>query len=437
MHIFAAGVMVPEAVAAEPRARGDGRATPTCSWSPAPICCYRGLRDHAARTYSRSGVRGRGGRAGGVGARRPLPRAGLPGRRARRAADRRSAWITSASRARAAISTATTASTPPRSRSPRTVYLPGERLRGNIPAIPVPLPHALQRRSPPMDTRLRNLAEQLDAGLIARREFLRKAAVITGGTAAGLHALREHGAAPRRRPSCASGSSRASSPRATTCSPSRSRRGRRSKNVEVEMDWATFGDREQKFVAAIEAGNPPDIAEMNIYGPMRYKAALRDVSKLASDIAAAQGRPAALRRARHEVRRQVPRRRPLLDDHRVLHPQGHHGGQGPQAAQGLRSRRGRVRQEDPGPVQGPLGLRPDAEPLGRRRRLHAQHPLGLRRGRLGQGRQARARHDLPQAEHWRRCSSRWTPSRSTRSSRPASWAGPTCPTTRPTWRASS
>ena len=41
-----------------------------------------------------------------------------------------------------------------------------------------------------MDTRLKNLAEQLDAGLIARREFLRKAAVITGGTAAGLHALR-------------------------------------------------------------------------------------------------------------------------------------------------------------------------------------------------------------------------------------------------------
>ena len=55
------------------------------------------------------------------------------------------------------------------------------------------------------------------------------------------------------------------------------------------MDWATFGDREQKFVAAIEAGNPPDMAEMNIYGPMRYKAALRDVSKVAGDLAAAKG----------------------------------------------------------------------------------------------------------------------------------------------------
>ena len=41
-----------------------------------------------------------------------------------------------------------------------------------------------------MDSRLKNLADQLDAGLIARREFLKKAAVITGGTAAGLHALR-------------------------------------------------------------------------------------------------------------------------------------------------------------------------------------------------------------------------------------------------------
>ena len=40
-----------------------------------------------------------------------------------------------------------------------------------------------------MDHRLRHLAEQLDAGLIARREFLRKSAVITGGTAAGLGVL--------------------------------------------------------------------------------------------------------------------------------------------------------------------------------------------------------------------------------------------------------
>ena len=42
----------------------------------------------------------------------------------------------------------------------------------------------------PTDARLKSLAEQLDAGLIARREFLRKSAVLTGGTAAGLAALR-------------------------------------------------------------------------------------------------------------------------------------------------------------------------------------------------------------------------------------------------------
>ncbi len=41
-----------------------------------------------------------------------------------------------------------------------------------------------------MDWRLRGLAEQLDAGLIARREFLRTSAVVTGGTAAGLAVLR-------------------------------------------------------------------------------------------------------------------------------------------------------------------------------------------------------------------------------------------------------
>src|SRR5206468_3014819 len=41
-----------------------------------------------------------------------------------------------------------------------------------------------------MDRRLSELADQLAAGLIARREFLRRAAVVTGGTAAGLHVLR-------------------------------------------------------------------------------------------------------------------------------------------------------------------------------------------------------------------------------------------------------
>ena len=42
-----------------------------------------------------------------------------------------------------------------------------------------------------MDSRLRELADQLAAGLMARREFLRKAAIVTGGTAAGLDVLRK------------------------------------------------------------------------------------------------------------------------------------------------------------------------------------------------------------------------------------------------------
>ena len=63
----------------------------------------------------------------------------------------------------------------------------------------------------------------------------------------------------------------------------------KERKVQVEMDWATFGDREQKFVAAIEAGNPPDIGEMNYLGPSRYRPALRDVSALSKDIANARG----------------------------------------------------------------------------------------------------------------------------------------------------
>jgi hypothetical protein len=40
------------------------------------------------------------------------------------------------------------------------------------------------------DRRLKELTEQLAGGVIARREFLRTSAVITGGTAAGVHAPR-------------------------------------------------------------------------------------------------------------------------------------------------------------------------------------------------------------------------------------------------------
>ena len=40
-----------------------------------------------------------------------------------------------------------------------------------------------------MPQRLRGLAELLDAHVISRREFLRRTALITGSTAAGLHVL--------------------------------------------------------------------------------------------------------------------------------------------------------------------------------------------------------------------------------------------------------
>ena len=139
-----------------------------------------------------------------------------------------------------------------------------------------------------MDHRLRHLAEQLDAGLIARREFLRKAAVITGGTAAGLGVLGKMAHAQSGTKmrvwlfkSFVTASNDILAKQVEAWGAER--------KVQVDMDWATFGDREQKFVAAIEAGNPPDIGEMNYLGPTRYKAALRDVSKLAKDIASARG----------------------------------------------------------------------------------------------------------------------------------------------------
>jgi multiple sugar transport system substrate-binding protein len=138
------------------------------------------------------------------------------------------------------------------------------------------------------DPRLRALAEQVDAGLIARRQFLRQAAVITGGTAAGLHALRRMAHAqsgPKVRvwlfKSFVTDGNDALARHIETWAKER--------KVQVELDWATFGDREPKFVAAIEAGNPPDVAEMNMFGPMRYRPALRDITKVATELANAKG----------------------------------------------------------------------------------------------------------------------------------------------------
>jgi multiple sugar transport system substrate-binding protein len=138
-----------------------------------------------------------------------------------------------------------------------------------------------------MDRRIRQLAEQLDAHQISRREFVRRTAMITGGTAVGLSILNTmaHAQGPKLRvwlfKSFVTAGNDILAKQVEAWAAER--------KVQVEMDWATFGDREQKFVAAIEAGNPPDLAEMNWLGPTRYKAALRDMSPIAKDIAAARG----------------------------------------------------------------------------------------------------------------------------------------------------
>ena len=139
-----------------------------------------------------------------------------------------------------------------------------------------------------MDRRLSDLAARLDAGLVGRREFLRKAAVITGGTAAGLKVI-ESMAAGQSSTKLRVWLFKSFVTAGNDVLEKQVQSWAKDRKVTAEIDWATFGDREQKFVAAIEAGNPPDIAEMNILGPMRYKAALKDVTKTASDIAAARG----------------------------------------------------------------------------------------------------------------------------------------------------
>jgi multiple sugar transport system substrate-binding protein len=139
-----------------------------------------------------------------------------------------------------------------------------------------------------MDSRLRALAEQLDANLISRREFVRRAAVVTGGTAAGLHALRSMAAA-QGKPKLRIWLFKSFVTAGNDVLARQIEAWGKARNIDTEIDWATFGDREQKFVAAIEAGNPPDVAEMNLYGPLRYRPALRDVSKLAGEIAKTNG----------------------------------------------------------------------------------------------------------------------------------------------------
>ena len=104
-----------------------------------------------------------------------------------------------------------------------------------------------------MDQRIRSLAEQLDGGMISRREFLRRAAAITGGTAAGLTVLGRMAHA-QARPKMRVWLFKSF---VTDCNDILAKHieaWAKERKVEIEFDWATFGDREQKFVAAIEAG---------------------------------------------------------------------------------------------------------------------------------------------------------------------------------------
>jgi len=139
-----------------------------------------------------------------------------------------------------------------------------------------------------MDSRLRGLAEQVAANEISRRQFLRQAAIITGGTAAGTHVLRSMASA-QGKPKLRIWLFKSFVTAGNEVLQKQIEAWAKERNVDIETDWATFGDREQKFVAAIEAGNPPDIAEMNYQGPARYRPVLRDVSKLATDIATPRG----------------------------------------------------------------------------------------------------------------------------------------------------
>jgi multiple sugar transport system substrate-binding protein len=139
-----------------------------------------------------------------------------------------------------------------------------------------------------IDPRLKSLAEQLDAHEIGRREFMRRAVVITGGAAAGLHVLNRMATA-QTGPKLRVWLFRSYVTAGNDILAKQVEAWAAERKVQVEFDWATFGDREQKFVAAIEAGNPPDIAEMNYQGPLRYRPALRDVTALAKQIAGARG----------------------------------------------------------------------------------------------------------------------------------------------------
>src|SRR5207253_11449387 len=92
-----------------------------------------------------------------------------------------------------------------------------------------------------MDRRLHALAEQLDAHLISRREFLRRSAIVTGSAAAGLHVLGRmaHAQGPKLRvwlfKSYVTAGNDILARQVEAWAAER--------KVQVAFDWATFGDQ--------------------------------------------------------------------------------------------------------------------------------------------------------------------------------------------------
>src|SRR4030095_13958944 len=106
-----------------------------------------------------------------------------------------------------------------------------------------------------MDRRIRQLAEQVDAHHISRREFVRRTALITGSTAVGLGVLPStaHAQGPKMRvwvfKSYVTGGNDILAKQVEGWAAER--------KVQIEFDWATFGGREQEVVAGIAARHPP------------------------------------------------------------------------------------------------------------------------------------------------------------------------------------
>ena len=224
------------------------------------------------------------------------------------------------------------------------------------------------------DPRLRKAAEALDAGLIARREFLRRAAVVTGGTAVGLDVLKSMASA-QAKPKLRVWLFKSFVTAGNDVLAKHIEAWAKERNVDVELDWATFGDREQKFVAAIEAGNPPDLAEMNVYGPMRYRP--RSATSARSPARSPRRAAGSCRSPieRDEGRREVPRRAAVRHDTVFFVRKDIMEAKGLKPPKVYDPDVVEFARKTPGPRQGPLGVRPDTESLRRRRRVHGEHPL--------------------------------------------------------------